>query len=66
MLVLSRKESQRLTITVGTTEIVIVVDQIRGNRVILAIDAPEYIHIRRSELPPRSILPSKPTEVERG
>lgn len=69
MLVLSRKEKERVTLHVGDVEIDIVVNSIYGNRVTLAIDAPKAVAIRRSELPPRSVLPPKPkadsTQCER-
>ena len=46
MLVLSRKRDQ--SIQIG--DIVIVVNQIRGNKVTLGIEAPREVEIRRGEL----------------
>ena len=50
MLVLSRKESQ--SIKIGN--VVIVVNQIRGNQVKLGIEAPQEVKILRSEMAPIS------------
>ena len=47
MLVLSRKEGQRIMIG---DEITIVVSRIKGNRVSIAIEAPEQVRIVRGEL----------------
>lgn len=47
MLVLSRKISERIVIG---KDVVITVSQIRGNRVQLAIEAPQEVHILRGEL----------------
>ena len=48
MLVLSRKESEKIHIGNG---IVITVTRIKGNSVRLGIEAPKDVHIRRGELP---------------
>ena len=48
MLVLSRKESEKINIGNG---IVITVTKIKGSSVRLGIEAPEDVHIRRGELP---------------
>ena len=47
-LVLSRKESEKINIGNG---IVITVTRIKGNSVLLGIEAPEDVPIRRGELP---------------
>ncbi len=47
MLVLSRKEGDRIRIGDNTW---IVVGKMKGNRVTLAIDAPQDVPIRRGEL----------------
>lgn len=48
MLVLSRKENERIQIG---EEIFVTIAQIKGNRVSVGIDAPSHIRIRRGELP---------------
>ena len=48
MLVLSRKTGQSIVIS---GRITLTVNRIAGNRVALAFDAPQHVHIRRSELP---------------
>ena len=47
MLVLSRKISERIVIG---KDVVITVSQIRGNRVQLAIEVPQEVHVLRGEL----------------
>jgi len=47
MLVLSRKEGQRIVINDNIT---IVINRIAGNRVSIGIDAPQEVHIMRGEL----------------
>lgn len=47
MLVLSRKEGQRVVINDNIT---IVINRIAGNRVSIGIDAPQDVHIMRGEL----------------
>lgn len=51
MLVLSRKEGERLVIG---ENIVITVNRISGNRITLGIDAPRDVRIVRGELEPRA------------
>ncbi len=51
MLVLSRRENERLQIGEG---IEITVIRVQGNRVKLGISAPKTVTIRREELPPES------------
>ncbi|HZT81661.1 MAG TPA: carbon storage regulator [Gemmataceae bacterium] len=55
MLVLSRKPGEKVVIGGGITVQVV---SVRGNRVRLAIDAPDDVHIVRAELPRR---PGGPT-----
>lgn len=50
MLVLSRKLGERLVIG---DDIVLIVNKIAGNRVTLAIEAPNQVRIVRGELSPR-------------
>ena len=57
MLILSRKVGERIAIA-GNVEIV--VEAIRGNRVQIAIEAPQNIRILRQELESRS----KPRETK--
>ena len=47
MLVLTRKESQRINIGNG---IVVIVNKIKGNSVRIGIEAPDDVPIRRGEL----------------
>jgi len=51
MLVLSRKESQR--IQVGDS-IVLTIVRVNGDRVRVGIEAPAEIQVRRAELPPHA------------
>ena len=51
MLVLSRRPGERLTIG---EDIVLVVNKVSGNRVTLAIEAPQDVRIVRGELAPLS------------
>lgn len=57
MLVLSRKPGERLTIG---EDIVLVVNKVSGNRVTLAIEAPQDVRIVRGELAP---LPQQETRA---
>lgn len=56
MLVLSRKLGERLVIG---DDIVLIVNKIAGNRVTLAIEAPNHVRIVRGELSPleQSVVP---------
>jgi carbon storage regulator len=47
MLALSRKPGEKVVIGNGITLTVV---DVRGNRVWLAFDAPDHVHIRRAEL----------------
>jgi len=49
MLVLSRKVGERVLIG---DQVTVVISKIAGNRVTLAIEAPDSMHIIRAELPP--------------
>lgn len=49
MLVLSRKIGQRLVLTGGIT---ILISRVAGNRVTIAIDAPDDVRILRGECQP--------------
>ena len=49
MLVLTRKIGDAIEID---DQITVIVKKISGNRVVLGIDAPLHVHIKRSELPP--------------
>ena len=67
MLVLSRKAGQRITIGDGIT---IVVNRVLGNRVVIGIEAPQHVNVRREELKPcvsrvsgRERTPSLPSET---
>lgn len=50
MLVLSRRPNERIIVD---ENIEIVILRIEGERVVLGVDAPREIPVRRSELPPR-------------
>ena len=54
MLVLSRKVGEKLVIGGNIT---VVVSRIAGNRVTLAIDAPQEVRIVRGELAPQEVPP---------
>lgn len=56
MLVLSRKEGERLVIG---ENIVITVNRISGNRITLGIDAPRDVRIVRGELEPKDDVGTK-------
>ena len=56
MLVLSRKESQTIVID---GQVVIRVNQIRGNQVAIGIEAPDDIRILRGELQDAKELPAR-------
>ena len=51
MLVLSRKEGERLTIGENIT---IVINRVSGNRVTIGIEAPKHVKVVRSELSPQA------------
>jgi carbon storage regulator len=53
MLVLSRKEGEKLVIG---DDIVITINRIAGHRVSIGIEAPPHVPITRGELQPRFIL----------
>jgi carbon storage regulator len=53
MLVLSRRSQERIVVD---EEIEIVVLRVEGEWVVLGIDAPRDVPIRRSELPPRQVM----------
>jgi carbon storage regulator len=50
MLVLSRKEGERILIGEGVDQVEIVVAYIRGDRVGIAVKAPNHVKIMRKEL----------------
>ena len=49
-LVLSRKESESITLTIDGVDIAVIVERIRGESVKLGIVAPKCVRIRRAEL----------------
>ena len=53
MLVLSRKEGERLTIGENIT---IVINRVSGNRVTIGIEAPKDVKVVRSELSPQATV----------
>ena len=50
MLILSRKSKQQIVLTHQGVEIVVEVTKLNGNRVLLGLDAPPSVQIRRAEL----------------
>ncbi len=62
MLVLSRKESQR--IQVGDS-IVLTIVRVNGDRVRVGIEAPAEVHVRRGELQPQ-VPPTTATAPPEG
>lgn len=61
MLVLSRKESQRIRLG---DSIVITIVKISGDKVRVGIDAPDDVLVLRDELEPRESLSASPVETE--
>lgn len=61
MLVLSRKESEQIVIGKDT---VVTVMRISGNRVRLAIEAPQFVRIWRAELRPYDEAPAEFIELD--
>jgi carbon storage regulator len=61
MLVLSRKEGERLMVG---DQIVVTVTRISGNRVTLGIEAPREVRIVRGELEPRPAFEVLETELD--
>jgi carbon storage regulator len=61
MLVLSRKESQR--IQVGDS-IVLTIVRVNGDRVRVGIEAPAEVQVRRGELAPHASPPAGPAPSE--
>jgi carbon storage regulator len=61
MLVLSRKPNQ--TIHIGDDIVVVLLD-VRGNRVCLGIDAPAQVAIRRGELEPHAQIAVRDDQAE--
>jgi len=61
MLVLSRKESQRIRLG---DSIVITIVKISGDKVRIGIDAPGDVLVLRDELEPRESLLASPVETE--
>lgn len=56
MLVLGRKTGEAILIG---DRIRIVVSKVKGNRVALAIDAPDWVTVRREEVPAESSMQAK-------
>jgi carbon storage regulator len=63
MLVLSRKESERLLIG---DDIVITVVRVQGDKVRIGIEAPQHIPVVRAELRPERETDPRPVEEPRG
>jgi len=57
MLVLSRKEGEKILIGEG---VVLTINRIAGNRVAIAIQAPQDIRVVRGELPPLPVKSRQP------
>lgn len=49
MLVLSRKKDEKIILSIGDVEVVVVVCAIKDNRIRIGFDAPEGVRIRREE-----------------
>ncbi len=62
MLVLSRKESQRIQLG---DSIVLTIVRVNGDRVRVGIEAPAEVQVRRGELPPQA-FPKKRAEPLAG
>jgi sRNA-binding carbon storage regulator CsrA len=50
MLVLGRKESEKIVLELGDTIVTIRISKIRGNRATVSIDAPSDVRVKRGEL----------------
>lgn len=50
MLVLGRKESEKIVLELGDTIVTICIKKIRGNRATISIDAPSDVSVKRCEL----------------
>lgn len=67
MLVLSRKKNQQITFSIAGNEVVLMVVEIRGDKVRLGFDADESVIIKRAELTgpwKRGITDEKEIEVQ--
>jgi carbon storage regulator len=54
MLVLSRKVSESVTLTIQGVEVVVTILRVNGNVVRVGVEAPQEVFIHRTELPPIS------------
>lgn len=62
MLVLSRKDGQRITLTTqGGEQITLVIDRHNRNAFRVAIDAPQTVKVMRSEVTEKLLPPGKPS-----
>lgn len=50
MLILARKEHERIVIGDTDNQAIVEVIKVRGNRVLLGVEAPEGVRVRRAEL----------------
>lgn len=65
MLSLSRKVRERIVIGEGEDAVTVEVRRVKGNRVVLAMEGPQHVRIRRQELLtcPLPAPPGVPVEV---
>lgn len=54
MLVLGRKAGEGVVLTMAGLEVTITVVHVKGHRARIGIEAPELVHVRRSEVAPLS------------
>ena len=60
MLVLSRREGERIVLNTSDGEIIILVTKVKGKAAKLGIEAPTEVRILREEVKPKDVVDSPP------